>query len=224
MRLYLFDKLSLYRNDFAPLLQPGEQPLALTGFSLARGADHVVLTREDLERTAGFLPARLRKRYVDMDYRVRAMRRGDMPPPEPEPVKPVRVVTGIFLLPVYAILALLSGPDTEKWTQRIWGVAAAGATGSAAYQIHQKVGVSSAFFLMVTTSRLLVLEHGLRDSAVAVAIPRQAIRAAYRRARPFQHGRVVIEFDDGSYYAAATGRLDTGRADKIVNALTHQAG
>jgi hypothetical protein len=224
MRLYLFDKLSLYRNDFAPLLQPGEQPLALTRFSLARGADHVVLTSEDLERGVGILPARLRKRYADMNYRVRAMQRGDMAPPPPEPVTPVRVLTGIFLLPVYGILAILSGPDTEKWSRRIWGVAAAGATGSVAYQMHRRVGVSSEFFLMVTTARLLVIKRGMRDSAVEVAIPRHVIRAVYRRGRPLQHGRVAIEFADGSHYTAATGRLDTGRADRIVHALTQQGG
>jgi hypothetical protein len=220
MRLYLFDKLSLYRDDFAPLLQPGEQPLVLTGFSLARGAEDVVLTREDLERAVSILPAGLRKRYADMNYRVRAMQRGDAPPPPPEPVTPVRLLTGIVLLPVFWILAVLSGPDTEKWNRRIWGVAAAGATGSGAYQIHRRVGVSPGFFLMVTTSRLLVVKRGVRDSAVEVAIPRQAIRAAYRRGCPLQHGRVVIEFADGSHYTAATGRLDTGRADKVVHALT----
>jgi hypothetical protein len=224
MRLYLFDKLPLYQKDFAPLLQPGEQPLTLTRFSLARGGDNVVLTREDLEHAAGILPARLRKRYADMDYRVRAIQRGDAPPPPPEPVTPVRLVTGIILLPVYAVLAILAGPDTDKWTRRIWGVAAAGATGSLAYQIHRRVGVSQEFFLMVTTSRLLVIKRGMRDSAVEAAIPRQAIRAAYRRGRPLQLGRVVIEFADGSFYTAATGRLDTGRADKIVRTLTHQAG
>jgi hypothetical protein len=224
MRLYLFDKLWLYRDRFTSLLQPGEQPLALTRFALARGADHVVLTPEDLERTVGILPAGLRKRYAATNYRVRAMQRGETPPPQPEPVTPVRLLTGIFLLPVYGILALLSGPDTEKWTRRIWGVAAAGPTGSAAYQIHRAVGVSSEFFLLVTTARVLVAKRGVRDSTVEVAVPRQAIRAAYRQGRPFQHGRVVIEFADGSHYAAATGRLDTGRADKIVHALTQQAG
>jgi hypothetical protein len=224
MRLYLFDKLPLYRNDFAPLLQPGEQPLALTRFALARGADHVALTREDLERTVSLLPAGLRKRYAEMDYRVRAMRRGDMPPPPPEPVTPVRLLTGIALLPLYPILGFLSGPDTEKWNRRIWGVAAAGATGSYAYQLHRRVGVSAKYFLMVTTARLLVVDHGLRDSTVEVAVPRQAIRAVRRQGRPFQHGRVVIEFVDGSHYTAATGRLDTGRANKIVNALTRPGG
>jgi hypothetical protein len=224
MRLYLFDKLWLYRDRLTPLLQPGEQPLALSPFSLARGADHVVLTREDLERAAGILPAGLRKRYADWDYRVRAMRRGEVAPPPPEPVTAVRVLTGILLLPIYPILAVLSGPDTEKWNQRIWGVAAAGATGSCAYQIHQRVGVSSEFLLMVTTSRLLVVKDGGGDLAVEVAIPRQEIRAAYRRGRPLQHGRVVIEFADGSHYAAVTGRFDTARANKIVRALTLQGG
>jgi hypothetical protein len=224
MRLYLFDKLPLYAKDFAPLLQPEEQPLALTRFSLARGADHIALTREDLERTVSILPAGLRKRYAETDYRLRAMRRGEEPPPPPEPVKPVRLLTAILLLPINAILGFMTGPDTEKWTQRIWGVAAAGATGSSAYQIHRKVGVGPQFFLMVTTARLLVVNQGMRDSSIEVAIPRQAIRAVYRRGRPFQHGRVVIEFADGSFYTAATGRLDTGRADKIVRTLTHQSG
>ena len=224
MRLYLFDQLSLYRDRFTSLLQPGERPLALARFSLARGADHVVLTREDLERTVGILPAGMRKRYADMDYRVRAMQRGEAAPPPPEPVKPVGLLTGVVLLPVNWILGVLSGPDTEKWNRRIWGVATTGATGSFAYQIHQRVGVSSEFFLMVTTARLLVVKRGVRDSAVEVAIPRQAIRAAYRRARPLQHGRVVIEFADGSHYTAVTGRFDTGRANKIVRALTQQGG
>lgn len=222
MRLYLFDKLSLYRDRFAPLLQPGEQPLAAARFSLARGADHVVLTREDLERTASILPAGMRRRYADMDYRVRAMQRGDAPPPPPEPVTPVGLLLGTILLPVNFVLGILSGPDTAKWHRRIWGVAAAGATGSCAYQIHQRVGVSSDLFLLVTTARLLVVKRGIRDSAIEVALPRQAIRAAYRRARPLQHGRVVIEFADGSHYAAVTGRLDTGQANKIVQALTQQ--
>jgi hypothetical protein len=224
MRLYLFDKLSLYQKDFASLLEPGEQPLALTGFALARGADHVALTREDLERTVSILPAALRKRYAEMDYRVRAMRRGEAAPPPPEPVTPVRLLTGIALLPVYAILGFLSGPDTEKWHRRIWGVAAAGATGSYAYQLHRSVGLSVKFFLLVTTERLLVVDHGLRNSTVEVAIPRQAIRAVRRQGRPFQHGRVLIEFVDGSHYTAATGRLDTGRANKIVQTLTWQGG
>lgn len=221
MRLYVFDQLRLHGKRLEPLLQPGERALALIRFSLARGADRVVLTPEDLEQHVAFLPAGARRRYADWSYRVRQMERGETPVSQPEPVTPARILVGLLLAPIVLAATALSGPslDTDRWTRRIWGVSAAGPTGSLAYQVHRRVGPSSEFFLLVTTVRLLVVRYSDNAFAAEVAIPREFVRAAQRQGRPFQHGRVRIDFDDGSFYTAVTGRFDTAQANKIVHAL-----
>jgi hypothetical protein len=86
------------------------------------------------------------------------------------------------------------------WDEKFAGTSVAGLPGSLAVRLADGTRHGVRQFGVVTTRRFVVVRR--------------------RRSRPFQRGRVVIGFADGSRLAVATGILLAGQAKRLVAALS----
>ncbi len=147
----------------------------------------------------------------------------ELPPSPPDDRSGLRKA-GETALGVAAVLA--DGPNPPSLNRMLGTIAAAGRAGSWASRLMaaQDRTKNRTSYLVVTDLRLLLVSARIfgkdADCSVNLIVPRDALGNAARRGRPLARGRVVIEFTDGSMVALRRGGLFTGRANRLVRALT----
>lgn len=194
------DYTKIYRTDVTALLEPGDQAFAIVPYRLAHGAERVERTPEVVERRLRPLPRRLRRR-------VSGLQAGEPPPGDRSMLD--RVID--YDLPWNQI----------DWDKTISGTSVAGGPGSWAVRLADATRQGSQLFGVVTARRFAIVRRVATDRFEPVAeVPRADVVYARRHGRPFQRGRVVIAFADGSYIAVENGIFLTGQARRLVAALS----
>jgi hypothetical protein len=193
----------IYRTDVAALLDPGDEVLAIVPYRLAPGAERIERTPEVIERRLEPLPRRLRRRAQDAHGRMRRPGGGRSP--------------------LDGILAIDWPWNRIDWDAKLAGTSVTGIPGSHAVQIADATRDGTGHFGVVTAHRFVVVRQvGTDKFTVAAEAPRADVVYVRRRGRPFQRGRVVIGFVDGSQLAVGTGILFARQATRLVTALSPQ--
>jgi hypothetical protein len=196
------DYTKIYQADIAKLLGPDDQVLAVVPYRLGHGAERVERDQEVIERRLRPLPRGLRRRAQDRGSRDR---RGGG--------SANRSLLDRFLD--------IDWPwNKVDWDEKFAGTSVAGQPGSLAVRLADGTRHGVSQFGVVTTRRFIVVRRIATDRFTLVAeAPRSDVVQARRRSRPFQRGRVVIGFADGSRLAVDTGILLAGQARRLVAAL-----
>jgi hypothetical protein len=205
------DYTKIYRTDVAALLGSGgsgsggsgDEVLAIVPYRLAPGAERVERTPQVIERRLEPLPRRLRRRAQDVHGRARR--------------------SGGDRSPLDRILAIDWPWNRIDWDARLAGTSVAGGTGSHAVRIADATRDGAGHFAVATAHRFVVVRRiGTDKFTFAAEAPRADVVYARRRGRPFQRGRVVIGFVDGSQLTVDIGIFTAGQANRLVTALSPQ--
>lgn len=147
---------------------------------------------------------------------------------------PVRAVTGVDLNPVSAIA---SGPidvDDGLFERWLGGVALTGPADSDAARLGRTLQREGQARLAVTTRRLILFREGETtfgtdpatrrrtwdsETTELWSAPRDHVRTAARRSRPFMVGRLLVEFADGSTVVLMCGVVSPRPAHRLRAAL-----
>jgi hypothetical protein len=196
------DYTKIYQADIAKLLGPGDQVIAVVPYRLAHGAERVERDQEVIERRLRPLPRGLRRRAQDRGSR---QRRAD----------------GTAKRSLLDRILDINLPwNRVDWDEKFAGTSVAGRSGSLAVRLADGTRHGVSQFGVVTTRRFVVVRRIATDRFTLVAeAQRSDVVQARRRSRPFQRGRVVIGFADGSRLAVDTGILLAGQAKRLVAAL-----
>jgi hypothetical protein len=200
----LIDYTKNYQAKIAGLLDPADQVIAIVPYHLAHGAEKIAWTPEELERKFWYLPRRARKELAG--------------------TQPRRDRDRSLLDRVLDALSPSWPWDDFDLEKAIWGATVTGRSDSPAGRLYSATEKGSAErFGVVTAHRFAVLKKVGLDRFELVAEARRAeVVSVRRQGRPFQRGRVVIEFADGSHLAVLCGLLLTGQARRLVTALSPQ--
>jgi hypothetical protein len=197
------DYTKIYQDDVAKLLGPDDQVLAVVPYRLAHGAERVERDPEVVERRLRPLPRGLRRRAQEVGSRER----------------PAEGTAHRSLLD--RLLDFDWPWNRIDWDEKFAGTSVAGRPGSLAVRLADGTRHGVGQFGVVTTRRFVVVRRIATDRFALVAeAPRNDVVQARRRSRPFQRGRVVIGFADGSRLAVDTGILLAGQAKRLVAALS----
>ena len=196
------DYTKIYQADIAKLLGPDDQVFAVVPYRLGHGAERVARDQEVMERRLRPLPRGLRRRVKERASRER----------------PAEGTANRSLLD--RILDIDWPWNRVDWDERFAGTSVAGRPGSLAVRLADGTRHGIGQFGVVTERRFVVVRRIGTDRFTLVAeAPRNDVVQARRRSRPFQRGRVVIGFTDGSRLAVDTGILLAGQARRLVAAL-----
>jgi hypothetical protein len=199
----LIDYTKNYQAKIAGFLEPGDQVIVIVPYQLAHGAEKIAWTPEERERKLWYLPRRARQEMA-----------GTRPP---------RGRDRSLLDRVLDMLSPSWPWDDFDMEKAIWGATVAGRSDSPAGRLYIATKRGAEQFGVVTAQRFAVLKKVGMDGFELVAEARRAeVVSARRRGRPFQRGRVVIEFADGSHIAVLCGLFLTGQARRLVTALSPQ--
>jgi hypothetical protein len=194
------DYTKIYYADITKLLGPADQVLTVVPYRLAHGAERVERTSEVIERRLRPLPRGLRRRAQELQSR------------EPE--------SGNRSL-LDRILEIDWPWNRIDWDEKLGGTSVSGRPDSLAVRLADGTRHGVAQFGVVTARRFVVVRRIGTDRFTLVAeAPRSDVVDVRRRGRPFQRGRVVIGFADGSRLAVHTGILVTGQAKRLVATLS----
>ena len=197
------DYTKIYHADITQLLGADDQVLAVVPYRLAHGAERLERDSEVIERRLRPLPRGLRRRAQELGSRER----------------PADGAASRSLLD--RILDVDWPWNKIDWDDKLAGTSVAGRPGSLAVRLADGTRHGVRQFGVVTTRRFLVVRRIATDRFTLVAeAPRSDVVQARRRSRPFQRGRVVIGFADGSRLAVHTGILLAGQAKRLVAALS----
>lgn len=197
------DYTKIYHADITQLLGPDDQVVAVVPYRLAHGAERVERDPEVIERRLRPLPRGLRRRVQELGSRER----------------PADGTANRS--PLDRILDIDWPWNGIDWDEKFAGTSVAGRPGSLAVRLADGTRHGVRQFGVVTTLRFVVVRRIATDSFTLVAeAPRSDVVQAKRRSRPFQRGRVVIGFADGSQLAVATGILLAGQAKRLIAALS----
>jgi hypothetical protein len=196
------DYTKIYQADIAKLLGPDDQVLAVVPYRLAHGAERVERDQEVIERRLQPLPRGLRRRAQGLESRER---RAD----------------GAANRSLLDRILDIDWPWNKiDWDEKFAGTSVAGRPGTLAVRLADGTRHGVGQFGVVTTRRFVVVRRIATDRFTLVAeAPRSDVVQARRRSRPFQRGRVMIGFADGSRLAVDTGILLAGQAKRLVAAL-----
>lgn len=196
------DYTKIYQADITQLLGPDDQILTVVPYRLAHGAERVERDAEVIERRLRPLPRGVRRRAQELGARDR---RGD----------------GTAQRSLLDRILDIDWPWNKiDWDEKFAGTSVAGRPGSLAVRLADGTRHGVGQFGVVTARRFVVVRRIATDRFTLVAeAPRNDVVQARRRSRPFQRGRVVIGFVDGSRLAVDTGILLAGQAKRLVAAL-----
>ncbi|HEX6470251.1 MAG TPA: hypothetical protein VF069_14230 [Streptosporangiaceae bacterium] len=194
------DYTKIYQADIATLLGKEDEVLAVVPYRSAPGAERVEATPQVVERRPGPQPRAPRRRGQEVHAEEG---RSD----------------GRSLLD--RILDIDWPWNRLEWDEKLGGTSVAGAPGSLAVRLADSTRNGVAQYGVVTARRFVVVRRVGPDRFTLVA---EAMRGdvvyARRRGRPFQRGRVVIGFTDGSQLAVLTGIFLSGQANRLAAALS----
>jgi hypothetical protein len=194
------DYTKIYHADITKLLGPDEQMLAVVPIRLAHGAEHVERSPEVVERRLRPLPRGLRRRAQDLQSRGRRAENRSL---------------------LDRILDIDWPWNRIDWDDKLGGTSVVGPPGSLAVRLADAARHQVSQYGVVTTRRFAIVRRIAADRFTLVAeAPRDEVVQARRHGRPFQRGRVVIGFADGSRLAVETGILLTRQAGRLVAALS----
>ena len=186
--------VKLYRDQIAPLLLAGEEPLHaenVQGFVAANRIE-----RRTVDRFAP-LPQPIRARLERCDGEIRADTRNAL-----ERIIDATEFPTIDLDPLF-------------------GSVGHGAIGSAAQTFQAALDKQGIGVLMATNMRLVLVDGDItKPWRRLAAVSRRAITGARSRPHWLQRGRLIVDFADGSLMGFVTGYLFAGAARRLADALT----
>jgi hypothetical protein len=198
------DYTKIYQGDIAALMGPDDPVLAVVPYRLAPGAERVARTPEVVERRLRPLPRGVRRRAQELQARGQR--------------------TGSPSL-LDRILDIDWPWNRLDLDEKLGGMSVAGAPGSVAVRLADGTRHGVSQYGVVTARRFVVVRRiGTDRFALVAEAPRSEVVSVRRRSRPFQRGRVVIGFADGSQLAVLTGVVVAGQAKRLAAALSPSPG
>jgi hypothetical protein len=192
----LFNKVKIYGDVVAKVLEPGERLLALGTFHELLNGDDSKLERADHELSP------LQQRYLrEHGHRI----------PTSD-----RFFQGVDWLGVHV--------NSDRIDRALSGLCGVGAPDSIAGRMWRASKDASGVEWAVTDRRLLLLASDMAldtTYTIVFSVPRSSIASAARRGKLlFQWGRVEVTFTDGSMLAWNAALLDVSAARTLVAALS----
>ena len=216
------DYTKIYSADITELLDDEDQVLAIVPYRIAHGAERVERD-QDPGQDAG--QASGQDRDQDGNQDVAEPRSGPQPPGErrhvQQPGPGSRERHPESPSPLDRLLDIDWPWNKIDWDDKLGGTSVAGRPGSLAVRLADGTRHGVSQFGVVTARRFVVVRRIATDRfTLVVEAPRGDVVRVRRRSRPFQRGRVVIDFTDGSQLAVHTGILLTAQANRLVAALS----